>query len=49
MSLVPFVTALMGNNHRDSRAVALYGVMLSLCSVSFAILRWTIIQQHPPS
>src|ERR1700740_1075926 len=29
MSLVPFVTAYMGNHHRDPRAVALYGAILS--------------------
>ncbi|MFZ3342893.1 MAG: TMEM175 family protein [Terriglobales bacterium] len=46
MSLVPFVTAYMGNNPRDPRAVALYGVVLSLCSVSFALLRWAIIQHN---
>jgi uncharacterized membrane protein len=36
----------MGNNPRDPRAVALYGVVLSLCSVSFALLRSAIIQHH---
>jgi uncharacterized membrane protein len=46
MSLVPFVTAFMGNNFRDPRAVALYGVVLSLCSVSFALLRWAILLHH---
>jgi uncharacterized membrane protein len=49
MSLVPFVTAFMGNNPRDPRAVALYGVVLSLCSVSFALLRWAIMQHHRDS
>ncbi|MFY9659034.1 MAG: TMEM175 family protein [Terriglobales bacterium] len=46
MSLVPFVTAYMGNNCRDPRAVALYGVLLALCSVSFVLLRSAIIHQH---
>ena len=46
MSLVPFVTAYMGNNHRDPRAVALYGFVLSLCSVSFLLLRSAIVQHH---
>jgi uncharacterized membrane protein len=46
MSLVPFVTAFMGNNHRDSRAVALYGVVLSLCTVAFLLLHFTIVQHH---
>lgn len=46
MSLVPFVTAFMGNHPRDPRAVALYGIVLTLCSLSFALLRSAIIQHH---
>ena len=46
MSLVPFVTAYMGNNHRDPRAVALYGAVLSLCSVSFLVLHFALIEHH---
>lgn len=46
MSLVPFVTAFMGNNPRDPRAAALYGIVLTLCSISFALLRTAIIQHH---
>jgi uncharacterized membrane protein len=46
MSLVPFVTAFMGNHPRDPLAVALYGVVLTLCSLSFALLRSAIIQHH---
>jgi uncharacterized membrane protein len=46
MSLVPFVTAFMGNNPRDPRAVALYGVVLTLCSLSFLLLRSAIVQHH---
>jgi uncharacterized membrane protein len=46
MSLVPFVTAFMGNNHNDPRAVALYGAVLMMCSLSFALLRRAIMQHH---
>jgi len=46
MSLVPFVTAYMGNNYRDPRAVALYGAVLFLCGTAFAILRAAIANQH---
>jgi uncharacterized membrane protein len=46
MSLVPFVTAYMGNNPRDPRAVALYGAVLALCSAAFALLRSAIVQHH---
>jgi uncharacterized membrane protein len=46
MSLVPFVTAFMGNNYHDPRAVALYGVVMSLCSASFVLLRTAIAEHH---
>jgi uncharacterized membrane protein len=46
MSLVPFVTAYMGNNPRDPRAVALYGAVLSFCSLAFAFLRAVIARHH---
>jgi uncharacterized membrane protein len=46
MSLVPFVTAFMGNHWRDPRAVALYGIVLTLCALSFALLRSAIICHH---
>jgi len=46
MSLVPFVTAYMGNNDRDPRAVALYGLVLFSCGSSFSILRAAISRHH---
>ena len=46
MSLVPFVTAYMGNNHRDPRAVALYGAVLSCCGLAFSFLRAAIASHH---
>src|SRR5277367_6295249 len=46
MSLVPFVTAYMGNNHRDSRAVALYGLIMFMCGSAFSILRAAIAAHH---
>jgi TMEM175 potassium channel family protein len=46
MSLVPFVTAYMGNNYRDPRAVALYGAVLFFCGVAFAFLRAAIARHH---
>ena len=46
MSLVPFVTAYMGNHYRDPRAVALYGAILSFCGMAFAILRAAIAHYH---
>jgi uncharacterized membrane protein len=49
MSLIPFVTAYMGNNYRDPRAVALYGAILFLCGLAFAILRSAIANHHRES
>ena len=49
MSLVPFVTAYMGNNYRDPRAVALYGAVLFLCGIAFAFLRIAIARHHRDS
>jgi len=46
MSLVPFVTAYMGNNHRDPHAVAPYGVVMLMCGSAFAILRSAISAHH---
>jgi uncharacterized membrane protein len=46
MSLVPFVTAYMGNNYRDPRAVGLYGAILSFCGLAFALLRAVIAGHH---
>jgi uncharacterized membrane protein len=45
MSLVPFVTALMGSHYQDPRAAALYGVVMCFCSLAFALLR-TVISEH---
>lgn len=46
MSLVPFVTAYLGNNYRDPRAVGLYGAVFFLCSIAFALLRSAILCHH---
>jgi uncharacterized membrane protein len=46
MSLVPFTTAYMGNNYRDARAVALYGVVLFCCGLAFSFLRAAIASHH---
>lgn len=45
MSLVPFVTDFMGKNYREPLAVALYGLDLVLCSISFYILRTELARQ----
>lgn len=43
LSLIPFVTAWMGENGFARVTVALYGVVLLLCSVAFAILVRSIV------
>lgn len=46
LSLVPFVTAWMGENHFAQWPVTCYGVILIMCSVSYAIFIWTLIRHH---
>jgi uncharacterized membrane protein len=43
LSLVPFVTGWMGENHFSSVPTALYGVVLLLAAVAYTILQRTII------
>jgi uncharacterized membrane protein len=45
MSLVPFVTDFMGKNHNQPFPVALYGLDLACCSVSFLLLRAELVRQ----
>ena len=42
MSLIPYVTAWAGENPLAPVPVALYGVVLLLCSVSFMLLSWRL-------
>ncbi|MBV9470082.1 MAG: DUF1211 domain-containing protein [Abitibacteriaceae bacterium] len=46
LSLTPFVTAWMGENHFAAWPVALYGVVLLMCGVAYYILVLKLIQQH---
>lgn len=46
MSLTPFVTAYMGENHATPLSVALYGLVQTACSSAFLLLRRTIAQHH---
>jgi uncharacterized membrane protein len=43
LSLVPFTTGWMGENHFASAPVALYGVVLLMCAVAYYVLQQTII------
>ena len=46
LSLVPFVTAWMGENHFAPLPVALYGVVLLFSGVAYFILTQTLISHH---
>ena len=42
MSLIPYVTAWAGEHPMAAVPVALYGVVLLLCSISFLLLSWRL-------
>lgn len=44
LSLVPFTTAWMGQNHREALPTALYGVDLLAAGLSYAALQWRIVR-----
>jgi uncharacterized membrane protein len=46
LSLVPFATGWMGENHFQPLPVALYAVLLDLCGVAYTILQVTIERCH---
>jgi len=46
LSLVPFVTAWMGENHFEPLPVALYGIILLMAAISYFILQNQIIRAH---
>jgi uncharacterized membrane protein len=48
LSLVPFVTGWMGENHFAPLPTAVYGVVLLMAGVAFQILARTLVAQQPP-
>ena len=46
LSLVPFVTAWMGENHFATAPTALYGVVLLMAGLAYWILQRTMIRMH---
>jgi uncharacterized membrane protein len=46
ISLIPFVTGWMGENHFASLPMALYGVVLLGAGVGYALLAWTLRRIH---
>lgn len=46
MSLIPFVTAYLGETHGNRLSVTLYASIKLICSISFYILRLSIVAHH---
>jgi uncharacterized membrane protein len=46
LSLVPFVTAWMGENHFAAVPTAMYGGVLLLAAIAYSILQWTIVSSQ---
>jgi uncharacterized membrane protein len=46
ISLTPFVTAYLGENHAAPLSVAFYGLVQTVCSISFLLLRSAIARHH---
>jgi len=48
LSLIPFVTAWMGENHFGPAPVALYGIILLLSAIAYTILVQSLVSLHGP-
>jgi len=46
LSLIPFTTSWIGENHRDSVPVALYGFVFLMSAISFLLLKTQILKNH---
>jgi uncharacterized membrane protein len=47
LSLIPFVTAWMGENHFETGPTAAYGFVLFMCSIAYLLLARALIAKHP--
>jgi uncharacterized membrane protein len=47
LSLIPFVTAWMGENHFETGPTAAYGFVLFMCSIAYLLLARTLVAKHP--
>jgi uncharacterized membrane protein len=47
LSLIPFVTGWMGENHFAAVPTALYGVVLLMAALAYLVLQHAIIANHP--
>jgi TMEM175 potassium channel family protein len=48
LSLVPFVTGWMGENHFKPLPLALYGIILLMAAIAYFLLQTVIISSHGP-
>lgn len=48
LSLIPFVTAWIGENHFAPFPMTMYGVILLMCAVAYFILQALILKKHGP-
>jgi uncharacterized membrane protein len=48
LSLVPFVTGWMGENHFAPAPTAVYGVILLLAAIAYLVLQYAILRQEGP-
>ncbi len=48
LSIIPFVTAWMGEAHLAVAPTAAYGVVLVFCAVAYTVLQATILSHHGP-
>ena len=48
LSLIPFVTAWMGENHFAALPTAVYGAVMLLCAIAYTILQTTIVRAQGP-
>ena len=48
LSLIPFATGWMGENHFATVPTAVYGVVLLLAGVAYYILEMAIVAEHGP-
>jgi uncharacterized membrane protein len=46
LSLLPFSTGLMGENHFATYAVVIYAVNLLLCAVAYTMLTYALVAEH---
>ena len=46
LSLIPFTTGWLGENHAAPLPVAAYGAVLLCCAIAYTILNWALIRNH---